>query len=241
MLSYEAVQQIQISYTRPVIILGPLKDRINDDLISEFPDQFGSCVPRKLNQRCFLAEPHFPSELSLKVSVVSDTTRPIRSHEEDGRDYHFVASREEMERDIQNHLFIEAGQYNDNLYGTSVASVRNVAEKVRWREKRHKSRDLCIEEIRGETRGELMSALIFKCSGYGEVVWCLGGIYLQPYRKDRLDESFRLLKWGLIGLSWLLTLIRHLHCRFELLDWVPSFADERRFVTWPRLTQPKLA
>lgn len=36
-----------------------------------------------------------------------------------------------MERDIQNHLFIEAGQYNDNLYGTSVASVREVAEKVR--------------------------------------------------------------------------------------------------------------
>lgn len=35
-----------------------------------------------------------------------------------------------MEKDIQNHLFIEAGQYNDNLYGTSVASVRDVAEKV---------------------------------------------------------------------------------------------------------------
>ena len=34
-----------------------------------------------------------------------------------------------MERDIGNHLFIEAGQYNDNLYGTSVASVREVAEK----------------------------------------------------------------------------------------------------------------
>lgn len=34
-------------YPRPVIILGPMKDRINDDLISEFPDKFGSCVPRK--------------------------------------------------------------------------------------------------------------------------------------------------------------------------------------------------
>lgn len=60
-----------------------------------------------------------------------DTTRPRRDYEVDGRDYHFVASREQMERDIQNHLFIEAGQYNDNLYGTSVASVREVAEKVR--------------------------------------------------------------------------------------------------------------
>ena len=46
-LSYEAVTQTQIHYTRPVIILGPLKDRVNDDLISEFPDKFGSCVPRK--------------------------------------------------------------------------------------------------------------------------------------------------------------------------------------------------
>lgn len=102
-LSYEPVQQMQISYTRPVIILGPLKDRINDDLISEFPDKFGSCVPH--------------------------TTRPKREYEVDARDYHFVASREQMEKDIQNHLFIEAGQYNDNLYGTSVASVREVAEK----------------------------------------------------------------------------------------------------------------
>lgn len=46
-LSYEPVQQMQINYTRPVIVLGPLKDRINDDLISEFPEKFGSCVPRK--------------------------------------------------------------------------------------------------------------------------------------------------------------------------------------------------
>ena len=60
-----------------------------------------------------------------------DTTRSRRPHEVDGRDYHFVESREQMEKDIQDHLFIEAGQYNENLYGTSVASVREVAEKVR--------------------------------------------------------------------------------------------------------------
>ncbi|XP_061194420.1 disks large 1 tumor suppressor protein-like isoform X1 [Saccostrea echinata] len=102
-LSYEAVVQQELKYTRPVIILGPLKDRINDDLISEFPDKFGSCVPH--------------------------TTRARRDYEVDGRDYHFVDSREQMERDIQNHLFIEAGQYNENLYGTSVASVKEVAEK----------------------------------------------------------------------------------------------------------------
>lgn len=60
-----------------------------------------------------------------------DTTRPKRDYEVDGRDYHFVISREQMEKDIQEHKFIEAGQYNDNLYGTSVQSVRFVAERVR--------------------------------------------------------------------------------------------------------------
>ena len=83
--TYEMVQQVGIDYTRPVIILGPLKDRINDDLISEYPESFGSCVPH--------------------------TTRSRREYEVDGRDYHFVASRAAMEADIQNHKFIEAGQF----------------------------------------------------------------------------------------------------------------------------------
>ncbi|KAJ8279622.1 hypothetical protein COCON_G00066880 [Conger conger] len=102
-LSYEPVNQQEVTYTRPVIILGPMKDRVNDDLISEFPDKFGSCVPH--------------------------TTRPKRDYEVDARDYHFVVSREQMEKDIQDHKFIEAGQYNNHLYGTSVQSVREVSEK----------------------------------------------------------------------------------------------------------------
>lgn len=48
----------------------------------------------------------------------------------DGQDYHFVVSREQMEKDIQDNKFIEAGQFNDNLYGTSIQSVRAVAERV---------------------------------------------------------------------------------------------------------------
>lgn len=60
-----------------------------------------------------------------------DTTRPRRDNEVDGQDYHFVVSREQMEKDIQDNKFIEAGQFNDNLYGTSIQSVRAVAERVR--------------------------------------------------------------------------------------------------------------
>lgn len=76
--------------------------------------------------------PQMPfSELQKKpIHFLSDTTRPRRENEVDGQDYHFVASREQMEKDIQDSKFIEAGQFNDNLYGTSVQSVRAVAERV---------------------------------------------------------------------------------------------------------------
>ena len=61
----------------------------------------------------------------------TDTTREPREGEVDGRDYHFVTSVEQMERDIQAHLFIEAGRYKDNLYGTSIKAVQEVANQVR--------------------------------------------------------------------------------------------------------------
>ncbi|XP_058618558.1 discs large homolog 1-like protein isoform X9 [Onychostoma macrolepis] len=124
-LSYEPVCQQEVNYSRPVIILGPMKDRVNDDLISEFPDKFGSCVPH--------------------------TTRPKRDYEVDRRDYHFVASREQMERDIQEHKFIEAGQYNGHLYGTSVQSVREVAEKGKH----------CILDVSGNAIKRLQVAVLY--------------------------------------------------------------------------------
>lgn len=59
-----------------------------------------------------------------------DTTREPREGEVSGRDYHFVSSVEQMERDIQAHLFIEAGRYKENLYGTSIKAVQEVANQV---------------------------------------------------------------------------------------------------------------
>ncbi|KAM6911154.1 disks large homolog 2 [Lycodopsis pacificus] len=124
-LSYDPVMRQEINYARPVIILGPMKDRINDDLISEFPDKFGSCVPH--------------------------TTRQKRDYEVDGRDYHFVTTREQMEKDIQEHKFIEAGQYNDNLYGTSVQSVKYVAERGKH----------CILDVSGNAIKRLQVAQLY--------------------------------------------------------------------------------
>ncbi|XP_061103601.1 disks large homolog 2 isoform X2 [Conger conger] len=140
-LSYEPVVRQEINYARPVIILGPMKDRINDDLISEFPDKFGSCVPH--------------------------TTRPKREYEVDGRDYHFVVSREQMEKDIQEHKFIEAGQYNDNLYGTSVQSVKYVAERGKH----------CILDVSGNAIKRLQVAQLYPIA-----------IFIKPRSMESLME-----------------------------------------------------
>ncbi|XP_051919695.1 disks large homolog 4-like isoform X1 [Hippocampus zosterae] len=128
--SYEAVAQTEVDYARPIIVLGPTKDRVNDDLLTDFPDKFGSCVPH--------------------------TTRPRRDYEVDGRDYHFVASREQMERDIQSHHFIEAGQYNNHLYGTSVQSVRQVA-----RQGKHCILDVSANAVRRLQAAQLHPIAIF--------------------------------------------------------------------------------
>nr|AAC31653.1 Dlgh1 homolog [Mus musculus] len=140
-LSYEPVNQQEVNYTRPVIILGPMKDRVNDDLISEFPDKFGSCVPH--------------------------TTRPKRDIEVDGRDYHFVTSRERVEKDIQEHKFIEAGQYNNHLYGTSVQSVRAVAEKGKH----------CILDVSGNAIKRLQIAQLYPIS-----------IFIKPKSMENIME-----------------------------------------------------
>ncbi|XP_054244517.1 disks large homolog 3 isoform X5 [Indicator indicator] len=143
-LSYEPVTRQEIHYTRPVIILGPTKDRINDDLISEFPHKFGSCVPH--------------------------TTRPRRDNEVDGQDYHFVISREQMEKDIQDNKFIEAGQFNDNLYGTSIQSVRAVAERGKH----------CILDVSGNAIKRLQQAQLYPIA-----------IFIKPKSIEALMEMNR--------------------------------------------------
>ncbi|XP_056096202.1 disks large homolog 2 isoform X16 [Rhinichthys klamathensis goyatoka] len=148
-LSYEPVIRQEINYARPVIILGPMKDRVNDDLISEFPDKFGSCVP------------------PANSSDQEDTTRSRRDYEVDGRDYHFVNSREQMEKDIQEHKFIEAGQYNENLYGTSVQSVKYVAERGKH----------CILDVSGNAIKRLQVAQLYPIA-----------IFIKPRSMESLME-----------------------------------------------------
>ncbi|KAK4473766.1 hypothetical protein MN116_003105 [Schistosoma mekongi] len=101
-LSYISVTPVHLSFARPVVILGYMKDRIADELLCEFPDLFGTAIPY--------------------------TTRPRRPNEVEGRDYHFVISREIMVADIASQKYLEAGEYNGNLYGTHLDSVYEVSE-----------------------------------------------------------------------------------------------------------------
>uniref|UniRef100_UPI0037E8151E disks large homolog 3 isoform X2 n=1 Tax=Semicossyphus pulcher TaxID=241346 RepID=UPI0037E8151E len=169
-LSYEPVIRQEIHYTRPVIILGPMKDRVNDDLISEFPHKFGSCVPREFtpNNR---SRQHSGRNCSDKIKLVpfpaADTTRPRRENEMDGQDYHFVGSREQMEKDIQDNKFIEAGQFNENLYGTSILSVRTVAERGKH----------CILDVSGNAIKRLQQAQLYPIA-----------IFIKPKSSEALME-----------------------------------------------------
>ncbi|KAI4880267.1 hypothetical protein NFI96_030706, partial [Prochilodus magdalenae] len=53
------------------------------------------------------------------------TTRPLRSHEEPGREYHFI-SKDQFENMVYNQCFIEYGEYRGHFYGTSVEAVKDV-------------------------------------------------------------------------------------------------------------------
>jgi guanylate kinase len=59
--------------------------------------------------------------------IISHTTRPPRINhgvlEQDGREYHFIDKTTAVKM-LDEHKFIEAKMYSDNLYGTSTAEIQ---------------------------------------------------------------------------------------------------------------------
>jgi guanylate kinase len=86
-------------YARPLVVVGPESLRITEAVIHVLPN-----VPF--------------------VHAVPHTTRTPRNGEKDGVDYFFI-SKEQMQEGLQKHKFIEAGRYKDNMYGTSLKSIRD--------------------------------------------------------------------------------------------------------------------
>ena len=92
---------------RPIVLCGPSgagKSTLISRLRAEFPSAFGFSV--------------------------SHTTRAPRAGEEDGVAYHF-STREVMEPAIAAGEFLESADVHGNLYGTSFAAIRSVADQGR--------------------------------------------------------------------------------------------------------------
>ncbi|KAM6992212.1 MAGUK p55 subfamily member 5b isoform 2-T2 [Tautogolabrus adspersus] len=92
---------------RPVALIGPTNsghDELRRRLLSIEPEKFAVAIPH--------------------------TTRNPKIHERNGREYHFV-SRPGFEADLAAGKFIESGEYEKNLYGTSTDSVRHIVNTGR--------------------------------------------------------------------------------------------------------------
>ncbi|KAG7459752.1 hypothetical protein MATL_G00214020 [Megalops atlanticus] len=126
-LTYEEVvryQQRPNERPRLVVLIGSLGARINElkqKVIAENPHRYGVAVPH--------------------------TTRPKKSHEKEGVEYHFV-SKQAFDADAQNNKFIEHGEYKENLYGTSMEAIRTVQTKNK----------MCLVDVQPEALKTLRTA-----------------------------------------------------------------------------------
>uniref|UniRef100_A0A8C2FRT0 Membrane protein, palmitoylated 3a (MAGUK p55 subfamily member 3) n=1 Tax=Cyprinus carpio TaxID=7962 RepID=A0A8C2FRT0_CYPCA len=126
-LTYEEVtryQQKPNERPRLVVLIGSLGARINElkqKVIAENPHRYAVAVPH--------------------------TTRPKKSHEKEGEEYHFV-TKQVFDADAQNNKFIEYGEYKENLYGTSIEAIRSVQAKNK----------MCLVDVQPEALKALRTA-----------------------------------------------------------------------------------
>uniref|UniRef100_A0A8C1BM68 MAGUK p55 scaffold protein 3a n=1 Tax=Cyprinus carpio carpio TaxID=630221 RepID=A0A8C1BM68_CYPCA len=126
-LTYEEVtryQQKPNERPRLVVLIGSLGARINElkqKVIAENPHRYAVAVPH--------------------------TTRPKKSHEKEGVEYHFV-TKQAFDADAQNNKFIEYGEYKENLYGTSIEAIRSVQAKNK----------MCLVDVQPEALKALRTA-----------------------------------------------------------------------------------
>ncbi|XP_043091883.1 MAGUK p55 subfamily member 3 isoform X1 [Puntigrus tetrazona] len=126
-LTYEEVSRYQQKHNerpRLVVLIGSLGARINElkqKVIAENPNRYAVAVPH--------------------------TTRPKKSHEKEGVEYHFV-TKQAFDADAQNNKFIEYGEYKENLYGTSIEAIRSVQAKNK----------MCLVDVQPEALKALRTA-----------------------------------------------------------------------------------
>lgn len=59
------------------------------------------------------------------INLISDTTRPMRPKEEQGKDYNFI-SKEQFHKNLQDNLYVEYDNFRGWYYGTNIDSISNI-------------------------------------------------------------------------------------------------------------------
>lgn len=136
--------------------------RIHSFLCVEQPLAYSFKVSPRVGRACSLVDLYKYCTFCLSkfkqylVFFCADTTREPREGEENGKGYNFV-SREEMEQDIRAGKYLEHGDYEGNLYGTKVDSIREVMRSGKMcildvnstvRKSRILNQKLCIEKLK---------------------------------------------------------------------------------------------
>uniref|UniRef100_F1KS75 MAGUK p55 subfamily member 5 n=1 Tax=Ascaris suum TaxID=6253 RepID=F1KS75_ASCSU len=134
MLTYEEVSLYlsKTSRKRPIVLCGPEGVgclELRQRLVEFDKDKFSSAVPH--------------------------TTRPKRAGEMDGVHFHFV-TRQKFQEDVKAGKFIEYGEYQKYLYGTSIASIQAVVDRAK----------ICLLTLKAENlkalrRTSLMPYVVF--------------------------------------------------------------------------------
>jgi len=102
LLLYEEVTRMPPFKRRTLVLVGTHgvgRRTLKNRLINSDPEKFGAVVPA--------------------------TSRPQRELEENGVNYWF-SDQETMEKGIKEHVFLEYGEHNGYLYGTTLDSIRDI-------------------------------------------------------------------------------------------------------------------
>lgn len=99
--------------------------------------------------------------------AIPHTTRAPKGYEESGREYYFTR-REIFDNMVYKNRFLEYGEHNGNLYGTSIESVKDVLN----------SRKICVIDIEPNA---IQAVRTHELKAYT--------IYVKPPPLERLRES----------------------------------------------------